>query len=185
MSKNDMPISYSTHKLKNLIGNFEEEEINSLLKSIRCSINPDMEDFIRNKAIFMEKKDLTRTYIVVDPESGKPLGYYSLGMKCLRVPADAPVSRRTRDRMNVDADTSVSQSYLLGQLCRDDSAPKGLGAQMMKDALKIFKRSNELVGCRLVRIDCDGELRGYYESNGFRFISKNEQKNLDQMVIII
>ncbi len=185
MSNNISETTYDTLLLRNLIDSVSEEDLRKFLGTFRCKINPDMEDFIVNKAITMEKRELTRTYILVDAQSHRALGYYSLGMKCLRVPADAPVSRRTRDRMNVDADTSVSQSYLLGQLCRDDSAPKGLGAQMMKDALKIFKRSNELVGCRLVRIDCDDELRGYYESNGFRFISKNEQKNLDQMVIFI
>jgi len=185
MSKGDESTPYLSIPLRELMEKLDEEELNEILSSLKCRINPDLEDFLSSKAIPMEKRELTRTYLVVYPETGKLLGYYSLGMKCLRVPQDAPVSRKVWDRMNVDRDTSVSQSYLLGQLCRDDSAPKGLGAQMMKDALKIFKRSNELVGCRLVRIDCDDELRGYYERNGFRFISKNEQKNLDQMVIFI
>ena len=144
-----------------------------------------MESFLKEKAVMLEKKDLSRTYILVRPGSGNILGYYSLGMKCVRIPDDSELKERIRNKMNVDPDTNVAQSYLLGQLCRSEESMPGLGASMINDALDIFREIKERIGCRLVRIDCDPNIREYYEERGFVYIGTNRNKNLCQMVIYI
>lgn len=49
-------------------------------------------------------------------------------------------------------------------------------------AISILSKVKEIVGCRVVRLDCEGPLRALYEKNGFRFIGKNEANSLNQMV---
>ena len=87
--------------------------------------------------------------------------------------------------MNIDEETGVAQSYLLGQLGRDDSSPKGFGKMLLSEALRRLADANRIVGCRIVRLDCTDDLISYYEDNGFIFIAKNERENLNQMVILL
>lgn len=146
--------------------------------------DPERADYLHNKAVMMEKKAMSRTYLAFDNDKNI-LGYFSLGMKCMRVPDDTPISNSTRKKMNIDEDTGVAQSYLLGQLGRDNSSPKGFGAELLVEAKKRLMEANLIVGCRMVRLDCADELIPYYERNGFKFVSKNRDRTLNQMVILI
>ena len=48
--------------------------------------------------------------------------------------------------MNIDSDNNVAQSYLLGQLGRDDDSYKGMGADLLEDAVELVKQANGIVG---------------------------------------
>ena len=98
----------------------------------------------------MEKKSMSRTYLAV--LGTRILGYFSIGMKCMRIPDDTPISKNTRKRMNIDEDTGVAQSYLLGQLGRDDSSPTGFGKELLSESLRRLIDANRIVGCRMVRL---------------------------------
>lgn len=164
--------------------NYGEEKTLTFLKTFRCERDHDREDYLHNKAIIMEKKAISRTYLAVDG-NGAILGYFSIGMKCMKIPDDTPISKNTRKRMNIDEDTGVAQSYLLGQLGRDDSSPKGFGKELLSESLRRLIDANRIVGCRMIRLDCTDYLVPYYENNGFIRIDKNERENLNQMVILL
>ena len=61
--------------------------------------------------------------------------------------------------------------------------------RLLEDALEIVKHANELVGCRVVRVDCLDELIPYYEQHGFRYLCvtdpTEDKPPIDQMVQII
>ncbi|MDO5852805.1 MAG: hypothetical protein Q4Q62_01830 [Thermoplasmata archaeon] len=163
-----------------------EDVIQGLFDEFSCSRNPEVESYLHHSAIMMEKKDLSRTYLVFDAESGMLIGFFSLGIRCMTVdPKNKSISESFRKRMNVDSDTSVAQAYLLGQLARNDGSPKGYGKEMVDEALEVMHQCKERVGCRLVRVDCDDDLIPYYESLGFTLVVRNGPKNLCQMVTVI
>ena len=163
---------------------YGEDASQDLLNTFSCQRDPDRESFLHEKAIMMEKKSMSRTYLALDDE-GIILGYFSIGMRYVRIPDDTPISRTTRRRINIDWETGVAQSYLLGQLGRDDQSPKGFGKVLLSEALRRLMDANRIVGCRMVRLDCTDDLISYYEDNGFVKVSENERENLNQMVILI
>ena len=87
--------------------------------------------------------------------------------------------------MNIEESTGVSQAYLFGQLARSKQSPEGFGDILIDYALKLFHEAKGIVGCRMVRLDCSDDLVLYYERHGFKLISKNQKKNLNQMMIFI
>ena len=171
--------------LREMIEGFGEARTSEILRAYRSVRDSDTESFLRDRAVEMEKRDLSRTYLFLGPGPDRVLGYVTLGIKCLAVPEDGPVSGRMRRGMNVDARTNVAQAYLLGQLSRSADAPKGTGAALLDLAFEHFDAARREVGCRIVRLDCRDELVSYYASYGFMAISRNECGRLNQMVALI
>lgn len=103
----------------------------------------------------------------------------------MRIPDENLLSGKTRKSMNIDSKTSIVQSFLIGQLSRSAEAPKGLGSYLLDVAFEKLNRARELVGCRIVRLDCHDELVSYYTSHGFKLITKNDDRSLNQMMTVI
>lgn len=178
---------YQLVPLRDLLSRMDENDIVIRLHSFICSRDSDREDFLHNKAIVFEKKSMARTYLALIDDT--IAGYFSLSIRCLQVPEDRNISKSLSNKMNIDPDNNVAQSYLLGQLGRADYSYKGMGADLLEDAVAIVKQANELVGCRVVRVDCQEELIPYYEQHGFRYLCvtdpTEDKPPINQMVQII
>ena len=176
--------------LRSLLKRYGEERMIEILDSYHDCVNSEQESFLKEKAIMMEKKNMCRTYLAINDDSSV-IGYYSIGLRCMRVMkrrdenGDDMKDDRFTIRMNVDPETRVAQSYLIGQLSRSKDSPKGFGKKLMEDAIRHIEDANLIVGCRLVRVDCEDGLVNYYTELGFRHIRKNEGKDLNQMAYIL
>ena len=142
------------------------------------------EAFLRTKAIEMEKRDISRTYVALSSDL-TVLEFVTLGIKCMNVPQQSVIRGGILRKMNLETKTGIAQSYLLGQLSRSEASEKGLGSILIGTAMRQFKIAKKAVGCRMVRLDCDDELTTYYEQFGFRFLRKSDDKTLNQMIAFI
>ncbi|MCL2712148.1 MAG: hypothetical protein FWD37_02575 [Methanomassiliicoccaceae archaeon] len=177
-------MTIGTYQLRDLMNEMDENKLSSLLNSFECTRNKDSENFLKNASKRHDKKDISRTYVMVDFDKNKVFGYYTLAMKCLNVSdIDPNLGEEFIRSMNLNDGTA--QAFLLGQLARSDEAEKGSGKMMLDHALVILTRIKEKIGCRMVRLDCRDDLIRYYETQGFRRIRKNNEKDLNQMVRFI
>lgn len=131
----------------------------------------------------MDKKSECRTYIAYDADTFAILGFFSLGFRCLEIPDDCGLSNTMLKKLN-RSDDGVAQAYLLGQLSRAKGC-KGFGKVLIDEALSRIKEAQEIVGCRVVRLDCADELVGYYREYGFHFVKKNIDKDLNQTIMLL
>ena len=131
----------------------------------------------------MEKKCECRTYITYDVETLEIMGFFSLGIRCLEVPDECGLSNSLLKKIN-RSEEGVAQAYLLGQLSRAEGF-KGFGKILIDEALNRIRAAQEIVGCRVVRLDCADEFIGYYQEYGFHFVKKNPDKDLNQMIMLI
>ena len=177
-------MNYELYPLDKMITRYGEETTKDILSKFHCSIDIDRETYLHEKAIMMEKKAMSRTYVAIGDDMNV-VGYFSVGMKCMGVPVDVPISNNLRRKMNVNNETGIAQMYLLGQLARSDDSEQGTGAMLLEDAFRVFHQAFMAVGCRVVRVDCADDLIPYYESHGFTFINKNEDENLNRLVALI
>jgi len=179
---NDLPL-----RLSKLISEVGEDKVSLLLSTFTCTADADAEYFLKNKAIMHDQESISRTYLMLDSESEKAVvkGYFTLAVKCFAIGEKRTVPKDIWKLMNVN--NGVAQSYLLGQLAKADGTEKGFGKIMIDRALDAFGDGKAKFGCRTVRLDCKDEpkLMDYYESCGFKFIRRDEKKNLNQMVMII
>ena len=160
----------------------DKDELSSLLASFKCSRNRDSERFLRKTALKHEMKSISRTYLMMDTDEKRIMGYVTLAFKCLDV-KDPNVESDVIELMNLNE--GVAQAYLVGQLAKADDAVTGLGKIMLDMAVIRFTKGKDMFGCRMIRLDCKDELIEYYKSNKFQLIAKNEEKDLNQMAIFI
>ena len=142
-------------------------------------------EFLNEKAITMEKRDLSRTFLAIGKDDCTILGFYTLGMKCIHIPNGSCLPNNVLKMCNIEPSTNMAQAYLLGQLARSSSSPKGFGDTLIESAKTKLRESKKNVGCRMLRLDCVDELVPYYSKHGFINIRKNKDKDLNQMMVFI
>jgi hypothetical protein len=136
----------------------------------QCSREPSIQAFFLEQAWAQELGGQTRTYVMVPSSTAsstpRVLGFYSLcasrilatevqGSPFSGGPAQIPV-------------------ILIGQLGRDDMAPKGVGAGLMAGAFRTILEASTHIGVAGVVLDAKNEsLVGYYQRFGFEKIKRS------------
>lgn len=174
---------YKIIRLTSLLSEFGEEEVLKRLSTFESAFDSSTDTFLLKKSIQMEKKCECRTYIAYDVETLEIMGFFSLGIRCLEVPDECGLSNSLLKKLN-RSEEGVAQAYLLGQLSRAKGF-KGFGMILIDEALNRIRAAQEIVGCRVIRLDCADELIGYYQEYGFHFVKKNPDKDLNQMIMLI
>lgn len=161
------------------------QEVFSSFKSYKG--DKDIESFLQKKAIANEEQNISRTYLMINDEqwaNGKVQidGYFSLALKVVKL---EDISNTKKKAISKSADHDVS-AYLIGQLARSKGTDKGIGKLVLEEALSRIKSSQDLVGGRIVYLDCKETLKPYYEKQGFKELQKNPgDETLWQMYRII
>ena len=175
---------YVVASLSTLMESLGEERVSNMLSSFQSSTKSDTETFLHEKAMVMERRDVSRTYVCFSSDDESVLGYVTIGIKCLTIPDNHILPSRIFKKMNIDNKNGVAQSYIIGQLSRSKDSPQGFGTILMDVALRQLMISKIVVGCRLVRLDCQEELIPYYQRYGFRSITGNENADFNQMLMV-
>ena len=173
--------------LSELILALGESAVNDVVQtyvSAHEAENPEVSTYLREKAISMEKRDLSRTYVSIT-EDLEIRGFVTLGIKCMTVPDDNLLNNSTLKRMNIESETRVAQAFLLGQLSRSEDSITGTGRKLVAFAMDMLGEAKKIVGCRMVRLDCGDDLITYYGSLGFKLVEKSKTKGLNQMIRFI
>lgn len=166
--------------------------LNSLLSSFECIYNneetADVINFLLNEAVSNEKLGISRTYLIISDEKIKKSqiqidGYFSLSVK--NIYFNKTTDENARIAITNEDTQKSSPAYLIGQLARGKYSPKGSGARYLKLALNYIANASEIVGGRLVYLDCSPDRQSYYENKGFAFLQNKHKSNLIQMYKII
>lgn len=129
-----------------------------------CCGNKALDDWLRHHGWENERRDLSRTYVLID-EPATVVGYYSLTMGGVR--KDRLPKRYGHGLPNYDigmvliARLAISLSHQ-GQ---------GLGRDLMIDAIKRSERAGAHAAARFLAVDpIDDAARAFYQRFGFRHI---------------
>ncbi len=169
--------------LSDLLSRYGEEAVAKKLETFVPAFKSANDPFLIKMSTVMEKKSECRTYIAFDRETSKIMGFFSICFRCLEVSDDCGLSKTMLKKLNRSED-DIAQAYLLGQLSRAKDYP-GFGKTLINEAISKIREAQEIVGCRVVHIDCTDELIGYYREYGFYYVRKNLRKNLNQMIMLL
>lgn len=114
----DSDEQYEILSLFEMIEAYGQRIVFDILESYKSVHDSATESFLKEKAIDMEIRDLSRTYLAVSKKDVRVLGYITISIKCMRIPDENLLSGKTRKIMNIDSKTSIVQSFLIGQLSR-------------------------------------------------------------------
>lgn len=165
--------------LADLIEMFGDDGARRLVSEFSCPRNPDVEDFLRQKAIPFCHQGISATHLVYKSFQKETVlvGYYALANKMITVKASA-FNSRWRQRMNRFATYQVeSKSYvmampLIGQLGKNFA--KGYdslisGKELLDMACSEVRKMQRAFGGKMVYLECENVpgLIKFYTDNGF------------------
>lgn len=189
-------------KVVNILDGIEElgeEVLKADLLYFVSEKNPEIEGFIREKAIEFAKRKLSITYLITDATDGVILGYFTLTHKSVILSGEK-LSKTFQKKLAVfsrlDRDTGnyVVSAFLLAQLGKNYAVEpdrRMSGKQMMELVNNVLGDVQRRIGGRVLYLDCEDnpKLKNFYVSENFkefadRFSSEDERKYIQFMRFI-
>ena len=173
-----MDDAYIVSELEEVRAGLGEEQLSALLGAYRCPLNPEVEEFLKRKAVPSSRLGASVTYLVSD-SSHALLGYFTLLLKSFRIEAAglSATNRRLVSRFaELDEETGCYHAavYLIAQLGKNFAVAgrhRIDGSVLLKLAFKILRRAQSLVGGKLVLVERETDrpkLLDFYRRNNFR-----------------
>jgi len=158
--------------------------VEDAVSNFSCEKNLDVENFLREDAINREKRDLTRTYLIIDQnkfESDNEINivaYFSIALKTLIIPQTLSNSKIKKiDGFSKDAKDSIV--YLIGQLARNDgyNTEAITGAEILARALNIISDIKDKIGGKVVLVECEDQKKviDFYLENDFERLPEHSE----------
>lgn len=182
-------MAYNITNLGKLYKIAGEEKTKEIIKDFECTLNKDVEYFLKEKAIEFSKQGIAETFIVTSSYKGKEVivGYFSLTSKPTKVRKDV-FGGKMKKRFTRFAQYDSDKRYylislpLIGQIGKNYKNNYNnliTGDELLKLACSKIKIVQEIVGGRFVFLECEDKLKlkEFYESNGFVCFGK---RNLER-----
>lgn len=155
-----------------------EDVAKSILATFVCPPNPEIEDFLLDKAIDSARQGRTATHLLLD-DANQVIAYFTVMIKIVSVQKER-VAGRMKQRVARFADQPGSPdngyyeipAYLIAQFGKNYSPKVNesiSGDELMAIAYKYIGIAQKNIGGRIVYIECDNnnKLVDFYSRNSF------------------
>ena len=148
-----------------------------------------MESFLQSKALEFDKRNVSRTYLLVDEDAfiqGRLIiaAYYTVAIKTL-VLGKTVSKRMVKEIDGFSKEMDSVSAVLIGQLGKDKLRGASLrGADILSDAVDLAYQVYSIAGCRITFLECEPieKLITFYQANGFVCLQTNPKSGLTQML---
>lgn len=182
---------YKLVNLKLMIETIGEEQTVKRLSRFSCPLNPDVEYFLRRKAIEFSKQGFSQTHLVYASFRGNPeiAGYFTLANKYITVQGEG-LSNTLRKRINKFSvfDAKIKSYCLsapliaqLGKNYTDNMDQLISGDELLALACEKVSKIQLDLGGKFAYLECEDkpQLLDFYSRNGFcefdkRMLDKDE-----------
>lgn len=182
-------MAYKVINIKDIYKSLGEENTKDIIKNFECELNPDVEYFIKEKAIEFSKQDIAETFLVLAPYKNEMViaGYFAITNKGISIKKSNLSKSKRKKLLKYSRFDNESKSYhialpLIGQLGKNyHNGYNQLisGDVLLKLACDKVKEAQDILGGRFVFLECEdiSKLKDFYESNGFVCFGK---RNLER-----
>lgn len=182
-------MAYKVINIKDIYKSLGETNTKDIIKDFECELNPDVEYFIKEKAIEFSKQDIAETFIVLASYKNEMVivGYFAITNKGISIKKFNLTKSKKKKLMKYSRYDHESRSYhialpLIGQLGKNyHNGYNQLisGDILLKLACDKVKEAQDILGGRFVFLECEdiSKLKDFYESNGFVCFGK---RNLER-----
>lgn len=168
-------------------GEVGENLLEWVFSTFSCHKNADVERFLIEQSINFTKKNQSVTYVVLTPEEGQILGYFTITIKPISVNADSFSNTAKKkiarvSEQNADSGNYSLSAYLIAQLGKnfnDGANEKITGEQLLALAVEKIKELQYMAGGMVIFLEAEDEekLMHFYENkNGFKRFNTREVK---------
>jgi len=162
-------------QLQKILKSDNPELLDSRIKEFSCTKDPDVESFLKNNALYYERKGLSRTYLYIAKDSDKTriAAYFSLAITATSFQG---ISKNRREKvLGFKPGRNTKDHFggiLVAQLGRDDkfSSKDINGREMIEDAEDFIEQGRYFLGGQIVYIDCKELLIKVYQESGYNLV---------------
>jgi len=168
-------------QLDYLLENYEKERVNRVLKTFKCLKNRDLEDFLHTKSIFLEEKNITKTYLYLDNRANV-IAYYAI---CLKVLNTLNLSKSMVKKLDgIDKNRKNIPCFLIAQLGKTDSCEYKIGQNILDEAINLAKNISRRVGGRFIILDSVNikKVINFYTSEPNNFVILNKKSETSENI---
>ena len=170
------------------------EELQEYTEIFSCPRNPSIERFLKNSAVNFTKQDTSVTYLVFSRENDELVGYFSLAVRPLQVPAESvskTIGRRLERAGRFDKNANIynAAAYLIAQLGKnytDGANERVSGNEILYAAWEALRNIQYRVGGSIVFVEAEDvrALQDFYTINSFKVFGErdSEEGKLIQLV---
>ncbi|MBR4631556.1 MAG: hypothetical protein IKO57_14125 [Treponema sp.] len=169
--------------IQDLILEIGQEKTSLLFQDFTSPKNPEIETFLRNKAIDFVRRKLAVTYIVLD-SNGEIVAYFTLAHKAIEFSADG-MSQSTKKKIeryskfNLGSNSYSVSAFLLAQFGKNNSYAKKKslsGNKLMDFVHELIAAIQYMIGGGMLYLECEDNtfLLDFYqnEHNGFHLFGE-------------
>jgi len=167
-----------TVNLDELINEYDEEEIKSLLCCFSCPRNKDLQDFLCNSSIEFSKRNVSKTYLIINEDNLDILAYFSLAFTSIQS-SDFEISKTLVSSMDgFNKHATEIKVHLIGQIGKNfavENNPINLGL-ILQETFTIIKQIRAMAGGRFAILECNNNpsLIALYKKCGFKILPTKE-----------
>ena len=182
-------MDYTVKSIVDVIAEQGIDVVKDIIESFSCKYNPEIDGYLRNRAIDFTQKSMSVSHLVFDTSSGLCVGYFALTHKPVTFNA-ATLSGTQRKRIErfaklyAETGTYTVSAFLIAQIGKNYLAQNGeliSGVALLdlaKDELLVAKQK---VGGQIVFVEMEHgneQLAKFYADNGFvLFGSRDDVEN--------
>ena len=180
---------HSAVLLNDMLQEFGEDEVISVLSAFMCPVNKDVEHFLQRTSISFDRQGIAATHLVFTPFRAETVltGYFTLANKCIDVPV-ANLSASLRKKLSRFCPRSNENDVLhlamplIAQLGKNYANGFNVlinGKELLDKAVRAVSEVQRYVGGRFAYLECEeiAALKDFYLFNGFVEFSK---RSLDE-----
>ena len=182
-----MQTNIYTVNIRRYFGSAERmKELQGHIAAFSCPRNPSVERFLKNNAIDFTKQDTSVTYLVFARGIGALLGYFSLTIRPIEVPADRvskTLGKRLERAGRFDKQANIynAAAYLIAQLGKnytDGANEKISGDELLRAAWDKLRQIQYHVAGSIAFLEAEDvpALVEFYNRNNFRVFGERDSE---------
>ena len=175
-------------QLKDIFHTKQELSFENAISAFTCK-DREVELFLKNKSIQFEKRNKSRTYLIMSEEqlyNGNfvILAYFTLSLKALSF-RDNLSNTKKKEIDGFSKNVQAVATILIGQFGKDLINAKDISGQnLFKLCLRTVYEIHNLIGSRIVLLECQDieKIKSFYTQNDFYVLQYDENDKYLQMV---
>mgnify|MGYP002626253608 CR=1 FL=1 len=138
----------------------------------------DLNEFLKEESNDYQDELLAKTYLLMNAENGDVVAYYSLLNDVIRLEnTEKSIRNRINRKIPFNKQRNHYPAVKVGRLAVDKSyAHQGIGRLILDSVKYVFTHGNR-TGCRFLTVDALADATGFYERNGFRFFTQQDENH--------
>ena len=171
-------MAFSVQNIAEVIDAHGKDVVDDIIDGFSCRYNPEIDAYLRDRAIDFTRKSMTVTHLVFDEDTGLLVGYFALTHKPVVFNADALSGTQRKRverfaRLNSKTGTYTVSAFLIAQIGKNYLAKNGnlvSGGELLALARNRLLAAKGQIGGQIVFVEMEhgnSKLAKFYTDNGF------------------